>query len=171
MRIDRKTIAAGVGAAGLLGLGLYLAVPAAADDPSPSSSPSARPHHWDKGHPEQGRPENGRPGQPHRWGRGGFRGGGGLGGVHGEATVRRKDGFHLAVWQRGKITAVSGTTLTVRSDDGVSWTWTTNDKTFVRKNGDKAELKSLANGDQVMVAGERSGETRTARVVRVPKAR
>ncbi|TYB49456.1 DUF5666 domain-containing protein [Actinomadura chibensis] len=170
MRIDRKTIAAGAGAGGLLGLGLYLAVPAFADDPSPSSSPSAKPHHWDKGRPEQGRPDKGRPG-PHRWGRGGFGGAGGFGGVHGEATVQRKDGFHLVGWQRGKITAVSGATLTVRSDDGVSWTWTTNDKTVVRKNAEKAELKSLANGDLVMVVGERSGQTRTARMVRVPKAR
>lgn len=167
MRIDRKTLAAGIGGAGLLGLGLYLAVPAAADDPSPPrSSPSARPH-WDKGRPDKDHPDKD---HPHRWGRGGFgavRGGG----VHGEATVRRKDGFHVAVWQRGKITAVAGTSLTVQSEDGASWTWTTNDKTIVRKNGDKAEVKSLANGDRVVVAGERSGDTRGARMVRVPKPR
>lgn len=153
MRTNRKTIAAAAGAAGLLGLGLYLAVPASAADPSPSPSATAHP---DKGHPGKGHP---------------FRRARALRGVHGEATVKRKDGFHLATWQRGKITSVSATGLTVRSADGVSWTWTANDKTRVRKDGDKSALKALANGDQVLVAGERSGQTRTARFVRVPKHR
>ncbi|WP_433465830.1 hypothetical protein [Spirillospora sp. CA-128828] len=153
MRTNRKTIAAGVGAAGLLGLGLYLAVPASAANPTPSPSRTA---HAGKGDPGRGHP---------------FRRARALRGVHGEATVRRKDGFHLATWQRGKITAVSSTGLTVRSDDGVSWTWTAGDKTRVRKNGEKSAIKALANGDQVLVAGERSGTTRTARLVRVPKPR
>ncbi|MFI0480485.1 DUF5666 domain-containing protein [Actinomadura sp. 9N215] len=169
MRTNRKTIAAGVGAAGLLGLGLYLAVPAAAADPSPSPSPSASgsgsattrpgdgPHRHDgKGHPGKRHP---------RWHARPFRG------VHGEATVRRKDGFHVAAWQRGTISAVSATTLTVRSADGTSWTWTANADTRVRKHGEKSALKALASGDQVLVAGERSGATRTARLVRVPKPR
>ena len=153
MRNNRKTITAGVGAAGLLGLGLYLAVPAFADDPAPSPSPTA---HAGQGHPGKGHP---------------FRRARALNGVHGEATVKRKDGFHLATWQRGKITSISGSGVTVRSEDGASWTWKTDDKTRVRKNGDKSSLKSLAGGDQVLVAGERSGDTRTARLIRVPQHR
>ncbi len=153
MRNNRKTIAAGAGAAGLLGLGLYFSVPAFADDPAPSPSPTA---HAGKGHPGKGHP---------------FRRARALNGVHGEATVKRKDGFHLATWQRGKITSVSATGLTVRSEDGASWTWTTDGKTRVRKDGDKASLKNLAAGDQVLVAGERSGATRTARLVREPRKR
>ncbi|MFD0539243.1 hypothetical protein ACFQY7_41430 [Actinomadura luteofluorescens] len=39
MRNNRKTIAAGAGAAGLLGLGLYFSVPAFADDPAPPPRP------------------------------------------------------------------------------------------------------------------------------------
>lgn len=164
MRTNRKALAAGIGAAGLLGLGLYVAVPASAADPSPAPSSSARPGaHPGKAHPRGDHPRGDRPrkARPHRQ----FRG------VHGEATVRRKDGFHLATWQRGKVTAVSGTSLTVRSADGASWTWTANGGTRVRKNGEKAGLKALATGDQVVVAGERSGGTRTARLVRVPKHR
>ncbi|MFI0369319.1 DUF5666 domain-containing protein [Actinomadura sp. 1N219] len=169
MRTNRKTIAAGVGAAGLLGLGLYLAVPAAAADPSPSPSAAdsgTKTHRGDGPQGKNWRDGKGHPGKrhPHRHARP-FRG------VHGEATVRRKDGFHLATWQRGKITALSGTTLTVRSDDGATWTWAANAQTRVRKNGEKATLKALAAGDQVLVAGERSGDTRNARLVRVPKPR
>jgi hypothetical protein len=162
MRTNKITIAAGAGAAGLLGLGLYIAVPAAAADPSPSpkASSPAWPHPG-KAHPRQDDRGNGHP----RWRAHPFRG------VHGEATVRRKDGFHVTTWQLGKITAVSSSTITVRSEDGASWTWTANGDTNVRKNGEKSTLKALANGDQVMVAGERSGETRTARMIRVPKPR
>lgn len=146
-----KTIAAGAGAAGLLGLGLYLAVPASAADPAPSASPTAHP-----GHPGQGHP---------------FRRARTLHGVHGEATVQRRDGFHLATWQRGKITSVSSGGVTVSSVDGVSWTWTAGGKTHVRKDGGKSTLKALAAGDQVLVAGERTGNTRTARLIRVPRHR
>ncbi|MFA1540427.1 hypothetical protein [Actinomadura monticuli] len=156
MRTNRKTIATGAGAAGLLGLGLYLAVPAFAADPSPSApAPAASAH---PGHPGKGH------GHPFRRARASH-------GIHGEATVQRKDGFHIAAWQRGKITAVSSTGLTVRSADGVSWTWTAGDDVRVRKDGEKSALKNLADGDQVLVVGERSGDTRTARLIRVPKRR
>ncbi|MFA1548820.1 DUF5666 domain-containing protein [Actinomadura chokoriensis] len=160
-----KTIAAGAGAAGLLGLGLYLAVPAFAADPSPSPSPSSTAH---PGHPGKGHPF--RQGGAHRGDRDGHGVRGGRG-VHGEATVQRKDGFRLATWQRGKITSVSSSGVTVLSVDGASWTWTADDKTRVRKDGEKSDFKSLKNGDQVLVAGERSGDTRTARLIRVPKQR
>jgi hypothetical protein len=152
MRTNRKTIAAGAGAAGLLGLGLYLAVPAAANSaPSPSpSATSAAP----KAHPGHGK----RLAALRR-----------VRGVHGEATVRTKDGFRLADWQRGKITGISGTTLTVRSADGATWTWTTNGDTRVRKDGGKSTVSALASGAQVFVLGERTGGTRTAKLVREPK--
>ncbi|MEU5991975.1 hypothetical protein ABZ806_23655 [Spirillospora sp. NPDC047418] len=154
-----KTVAAGAGAAGLLGLGLYLAVPASAADPapSPSASPNAKhahprhPGHAGKGHP--------------------FRRARAFRGVHGEATVQRKDGFHLVTWQRGQITSVSSSGVTVRSADGVSWTWTAGGDTRVRKDGEKAALKNLATNDKVLVTGERSGDTRTAHLIRAPKRR
>jgi hypothetical protein len=155
-RMRTKTIAAGVGAAGLLGLGLYLAVPASAADPAPSPSSSPTTKHAHPGHPGKGHP---------------FRQARAFRGVHGEATVKRKDGFHLATWQRGQITSVSSSGVTVRSADGVSWTWTANGDTRVRKDGEKSALKDLAKTDTVLVAGERSGDTRTARLIRVPKRR
>jgi hypothetical protein len=154
-----KTIAAGAGAAGLLGLGLYLAVPAFAADPapSPSASPTTKTAHpGHQRHPGKGHP---------------FLRARALRGVHGEATVQRKDGFHLVTWQRGQITSVSSSGVTVRSADGVSWTWTAGGDTRVRKDGEKSALKDLAKNDTVLVAGERSGDTRTARLIRVPKRR
>ncbi len=170
MRTDRTTITAGLAAAGLLGLGLYVAVPAFAADPSPSPTPSAKPTDRDeRGDRGERRPFGwGRPG-PRDWpGEHGARPGARLGhGVHGETTVRTRDGgFRVVTFQRGEITDVSGTALTVKSADGTAWTWTANGDTRVRRNHKDAALKDLAKGDDVRVAGERSGGTRTARLVR-----
>src|SRR5690606_41817185 len=88
-------------------------------------------------------------------------------GVHGEATVRTSDGgFCVVRFQRREITDVSGPARTVTRPDGTAWTWTANGDTRVRRKHKDAALKDLAKGDDVRVAGERSGGTRTARLVR-----
>ncbi|GLZ07322.1 hypothetical protein Acsp03_47880 [Actinomadura sp. NBRC 104412] len=156
-------MAAAAAAAGVLGVGLYVAVPAFADDPSPSASPKPTASQ----HPRKGEWRHGkqRPPMRHKM-RGAARG------VHGEATVRRRDGsFHVTTWQRGQITGVSGATVTVRSADGVVWAWTTDGDTRVRKNGEKSKVSALASGDQVVVRGERAGTARTAAFLFVPKKR
>jgi hypothetical protein len=159
-KLNRKTVVAGIGAAGLLGIGLYVAIPAFADDPSPSASPSSSAHPRKDG-------QHARDGKQHPWR---HRARFAARGVHGEATVRGKDkAFHVRTWQRGQITGVSGATVTVRSPDGVTWTWTTNDKTRVRKNGAKSTVGALASGDQLILLGQRTGTTRTAAVLAVPK--
>lgn len=91
-------------------------------------------------------------------------------GVHGETTVRvRGGGFETFTWQRGAVTSVSATALTVRSADGVSWAWTVTGDSRVRKNGDKSTPSALKAGDDVFVLGRPSGDTRTALGVVVPK--
>jgi hypothetical protein len=90
-------------------------------------------------------------------------------GLHGEATIRTKSGFAQVVWQRGQVTAVSGSGLTVRSADGASWQWVVNGDTKIRKKGDRSSLKQLAANDWILVIGELSGSTRTARAAVVPR--
>lgn len=91
-------------------------------------------------------------------------------GVHGEATVRTKKGFVQVAWQRGQLTSKSGNTLTVRSLDGAVWTWTTDGNTRVRKDGQKSAVSNLATNDYVVIAGlVGSGNAHTARAVIVPK--
>ncbi|MBO2449099.1 hypothetical protein J4573_18490 [Actinomadura barringtoniae] len=156
MKLNAKTGVAAVGVAGLAGLGLYIAVPAAANpSPSPSSSSTASPH---------GKGDKGNKGG-HGW-RHGLRGS--ARGLHGEMTVQRNGKFLQVAWQRGQVTGRSGNVLTVRSEDGATWQWTTTGDTKVRKNRAKSATTDLANGDKVMVWGEQSGATRTAKLVRVP---
>jgi hypothetical protein len=86
---------------------------------------------------------------------------------HGEAVVRDKDGKLITVdRQRGSVTAASATSLTVKSSDGTSWTWTIDKDTKVRGPNLKTEpASSVKVGNTVAVGGQRSGDTRTARAV------
>ena len=85
-----------------------------------------------------------------------------LTGLHGERTVKDKDGKTVTrEWQVGKVTAASGSSLTVTSGDGVSWTWTTSSDTKVRSPKHAAPKV----GDQVLVEGVKSGAANDARVV------
>lgn len=92
-----------------------------------------------------------------------------LRGLHGEATFKTKNGFREIAWERGAIESNSGQAVVVRSADGTTWTWTVASNTAVRDQGKKATASSLTGGDQVLVAGPQSGNTRTARVIIVPK--
>ncbi len=73
--------------------------------------------------------------------------------VHGEATVRTKDGYQVFDTQLGTITSLSATSLTARSSDGFTQTWTLSADTVVRKDGSKVEQSALAVGDTVRLVG------------------
>ncbi|MEV0403823.1 DUF5666 domain-containing protein [Actinoallomurus sp. NPDC050550] len=145
-----KKIIGGVSAFAIavVGTGVYLAVPASA---GASGHPGVKAADGAKGHPMRG-----------------VRGFRGIRGVHGQATVRTKKGFAQVDWQRGRLTATSGGTLSVRSADGVTWQWKTDDKTRVRKDKAKSTVSQLATGDFVFVAGLDAGGARTAKRVVVP---
>jgi hypothetical protein len=103
----------------------------------------------------------------------GGRGGHGLGplghGIHGEFTVRNPngDGYRVVATQRGVVTAVSATSISVRSEDGFSRTYVIDAETRVR-SGDQG-LAGIVTGDTVGVAGVVSGTTATAtRIVEKP---
>jgi hypothetical protein len=87
--------------------------------------------------------------------------------LHGERVVKDKDGKIITVdGQRGSVTAASGTSLTVKSDDGTTWTWAITKDTKVRGASLKVEpATSIKVGDTVAVGGQRTGDTRTARAV------
>jgi hypothetical protein len=94
--------------------------------------------------------------------------------LHAEATVQTKAGVQTLVVQRGEITAVDDTSVTVKSADGFSLTWTFGDKIRIAKRGapggqaDRAELKV---GVTVGAAGLREGSTTTARLIVIPVAK
>ncbi|MFJ9243502.1 hypothetical protein [Streptomyces sp. NPDC101776] len=112
------------------------ALPAAAGTPSGTPSPGAR--HG-----------------------GGMWFGFGVGGtaVHGEATVKDSatGKWVVRIWQRGTVTRVDGDQVTVKSEDGTSWTWT------VGSGATAQGADALKKGDTASLTGTRSDSgTRTA---------
>lgn len=90
-------------------------------------------------------------------------------GSHGERTVKGKDGAWVTrEWQVGKVTAVSGTSVTVVSGDGTSWTWAAGATTKVHDDETKATLSAVQVGDEVLVAGTQTGGVNDATVVADP---
>lgn len=93
----------------------------------------------------------------------------GLGGeaVHGEATVKDRDTdkWVVQVWQRGTVEKVDGDQVTVKSDDGTSWTWTVGSDTTVYRDGAKGSgADDLKKGETAYLVGTRSDDdTRTAK--------
>ena len=84
-------------------------------------------------------------------------------GLHGERTVKGKDGKTVVhEWQTGTVTAVSGDTITVKSADGFTMTWSLDSTTKVRAGtaGTKAKV-----GDKVLVEGVKSGSVNQARIL------
>lgn len=71
--------------------------------------------------------------------------------------------------QTGKVTKASGSTVTVKSADGTTWVWKlTKDTSVTTEKSAKAKASAVKTGDSVLVAGDRSGETRTARTLSDP---
>jgi hypothetical protein len=91
--------------------------------------------------------------------------------LHGEAVVQTDDGTKTVVVQRGTVTAVDATTVTVKSADGFTLTWTFGDAVKVIKDRAQAAPSALTVGTAVGVAGEKDGSTTTARLVVVPRTK
>ncbi|GIF49366.1 hypothetical protein DFJ67_2189 [Asanoa ferruginea] len=90
--------------------------------------------------------------------------------LHGEAVVQTKDGTTQTVLvQRGQVTAVDSDSITVKSTDGFSLTWSFADDLRVVERRNSIEAKQLAVGAQVGVAGTKSGDGGSARLIVIPR--
>jgi hypothetical protein len=89
--------------------------------------------------------------------------------LHGEAVVRTDEGHKTVVVQRGEITAVTATTITVRSSDDFTLTWTLGLPLTVVKERKRVDKGVLAVGQVVGIAGAKEGEATKARLIIVPK--
>jgi hypothetical protein len=150
--IAAAAVVAGL-AAGATGVALADNTPTATVSPTPSASPSpdakgdgARPN----------LPKRLRPGGPHVLGK--------LAGrapLHGEFVVPDgKGGFRTMVVQRGEVTAVSKTSMTVVSEDKFSTTYAVTEDTLV--NAARDGITTIKKGAKVNVAATKVGDKATA---------
>lgn len=82
---------------------------------------------------------------------------------HGEFTVHTKTGDQVIDLQRGQVSAVSATSVTVRSEDGFTATYTVGSASKVRVQKKASAIANVHTGDKVAVAATRSGNTDTLR--------
>jgi hypothetical protein len=160
---------AGLVAAGLVG-GVVLAGFASANaqtDPTPAPSQSrTAPGDKPPGDNAPGAPgDKGAKGHGPRDGRGRPGHGGPGMGIHGEFVAPAPGGgYQTIATQRGEVTAVSPTSLTVRSEDGFSRTYVVDDGTMV--NAGNEGIADVKTGDQVHVVAVVTGGTAKAVDVR-----
>ncbi|MEU8226755.1 hypothetical protein [Kribbella sp. NPDC048915] len=132
--------------------GVAWATTSADPTPSPSTSPSS--------------PSTPGQEQPDRPGKGGFaRGAFGFGGaLHGEFVVPKDGGgYQTVATQRGEVTAVSKESLTVKSEDGYSRTYTMTEDTLV--NAARDGIDDVKTGNTVtVVAVVADGKATASRV-------
>ncbi|GAA1151174.1 hypothetical protein GCM10009630_56810 [Kribbella jejuensis] len=132
-------------------------------DPTPSASPSAS----TPSQPNQNQKPGGGPG------RGGFKGEFGLGGaLHGEFVVQKAGGgYQTIAVQRGQVTTVSTDSLTVKSADGYSRTYTLTSDTMVNaardgigdvKTGNKVNVSAIVTDGKATATRVNDGTVRDA---------
>lgn len=86
-------------------------------------------------------------------------------GIHGEFVTANAagDGWQTIATQKGEVTAVSATSITVKSEDGYSRSYTVNDNTLVNAGNDG--IADVAKGDDVRItAVVESGKARAVSV-------
>ncbi|WP_431877778.1 hypothetical protein [Micromonospora marina] len=89
--------------------------------------------------------------------------------LHGEAVVRTKDGGTKTVAvQRGEVTAIDDRSVTVKSTDGFTVTWTFGAELRVVERRTTIRSADIKVGTTVGVAGAKEGDKSVARLVVVP---
>ena len=143
---------AGVAAAGVLGTAGVAAATSNDSTPAPTASAAPSNSAAPSDHPKAKRARRALIGR----------------GMHGEWVVKGEDGKPVTLETiRGTVTAVGSSRLTVKAEDGFTETFATNSDTKVRGGADA--LGDVKVGARGAVIGVKSGNTITARVVRLRK--
>ncbi|MGY0005165.1 hypothetical protein [Micromonospora sp. I033] len=89
--------------------------------------------------------------------------------LHGEVVVQTKDGETRTVAvQRGQVTAIDAKSMTVKSTDGFTMTWTFDEKLRVVERRTTVRSSDIEVGTTVGVAGAKDGDNGVARLIVVP---
>ena len=92
--------------------------------------------------------------------------------LHGEVVVQTRDGGTKTVAvQRGEVTAIDGTTMTVRSTDGFTMTWTFGPELRVLERRRSVQPEAVEVGSVLGVAGAKEGENGVARLIVLPRGK
>jgi PAS domain-containing protein len=85
--------------------------------------------------------------------------------LHGEAVVQTAEGTRTVLLQRGEVTEVTDTAVTVTSADGFAQTWSFGEPLRVLESRTSITPDELEPGARIGVAGARTDGTPTARLI------
>ena len=88
--------------------------------------------------------------------------------LHGEFTIQtKKQGVQTIVVQRGEVTTVTATQVTVKSTDGFILTWNFGDQVKIVQDKRAAGKDAIRTGEQVGLAGAKDGGATDARLIAI----
>jgi hypothetical protein len=90
--------------------------------------------------------------------------------LHGEVVVQTKEGTKTVAVQRGEVTEINDTSITVKSTDGYSATWSFATDLHVVRHSTTVQPEEIKAGTRVGVAGARDGDNLVARLIVVPRS-
>jgi len=90
---------------------------------------------------------------------------------HGEVVVQTKEGDKTVDVQRGTVTAITGSSVTVKSADGFTQTWAFGSPLRVVEHRATVQPTEVKAGIQIGVAGIKNGSTVTANLIVIPEAK
>jgi len=88
--------------------------------------------------------------------------------LHGEAVVQTEEGTKTVVVQRGIVTAIDATSVTVKCEDGFTLTWKISDQIRVFERRTSVQPSAVAVGTRIGIAGAKDGDTTVARLIVIP---
>ncbi|MEU5910686.1 hypothetical protein [Micromonospora sp. NPDC047527] len=92
--------------------------------------------------------------------------------LHGEVAVQTKDGGTRTVAvQRGEVTAIDGDSMTVKSTDGFTMTWSFGDDLRIVERRATVQPSEVKVGAKLGVAGVKDGDKGVARLILIPRAK
>src|SRR2546430_1475274 len=90
---------------------------------------------------------------------------------HGEVVVQTKKGDKTVDVQRGTVTAITDTSVTVKSADGFTQTWAFGTPLHVIEHRNTVQPSAVKVGAQIGLAGAKNGSTVTANLIVLPQAK
>jgi hypothetical protein len=91
--------------------------------------------------------------------------------LHGEIVVQTDDGTRTIAVQRGTVTEIDDDSMTVKSTDGFTLTWTFGERLRVVERRTTVQPDDIKAGTEVGVAGAKDGGAATARLIVIPRAK
>jgi len=88
-----------------------------------------------------------------------------LGGMYGQYTFETKQGPRTLAFERGTITSIKASDVTVRATDGTTWTWMLTGTSVVREDGTRLPTSTLVQGQLVFTGGQVTDGARDARLI------